>query len=453
METENDYESISIEDDTREDVLRVTKYLAPCTEDPNLLHTVYQNVNQYVLHLEFMVSEFPERFGGLSSSDYLDLVYYRSTRTYFAGGVFQFKDALDNIIYGFTYYSAPDELPDQEEVRTLYERLSASFALRPLAYAPLNPQNVAHVRTWNDPGFPVYLPEGLTTPDYEVYSQATNYGRIRLFTLSEFTTALEEGEVGWQDIVVIDTAPTDIETVVAGVITGSRQGELSHINVRSIRRGTPNGYIKDANTVLKDYEGKLVRLTLGSSGYEITEPVDLQEAETWWTEHRPQLDPLPQANDEFSELVSLSDLAKSTQDSAILTARHGGKATGLGLLYTFMDTDILVDGFSIPFHYYTEFMRSNTIPDPSNYLNRIAYEEYIQILINDPDFRSDSKTRIDRLDDFRDYMRDNGVVSEDLVNDIIEKIIEVYGSTNTKVRFPILIKHRGRFSFQWCRLV
>lgn len=435
VDTAEAFETVSVEDSGRADVVRVTKFLAPARTDTSLLDTVYQNVNLYPLHLEFMVTEFPDRFGGLSNSDYLDLIYYRETRDYFAGAILEFRDPQGKTLYGFSFYTEPGERPQQEDVRALHERLSATFSLRPFAYAPLEPQDIEEARAWSAPDFPVYLPEGLTVPEYEVYSQAVNYGRIRLFTLSAFLEAVDAGQVGWQDFVVIDTAPTDIETVVAGVATGSRQGELSHVNVRSIRRGTPNAFLDDALEVLAPYEGQLVRVEFGPNAYEITGPVELQEAEDWWAEHRPLLPPLPQPDDDFAELVTLPELAAETQDSLFLTARHGGKATGMGLLYSILDSETLVEGFSIPFSYYVDFMRSNTTVHPTDATQTVTYEEYIRLLLDLPQFRGDSQYRRERLDAFRDIMRDEGNVDPRLIGQLANRITDVFGSTMVKVRF------------------
>ena len=101
INTTQEYETLSVEDSSRQDLLRTTKFLAPAHDDPSLLDTVYQNVNRYQLHLEFMVSEFPERFAGLTPSEYMDMVLEPETRSYYAGAIFQFQDRQGNILYGF----------------------------------------------------------------------------------------------------------------------------------------------------------------------------------------------------------------------------------------------------------------------------------------------------------------------------------------------------------------
>ncbi|MFB3787416.1 MAG: PEP/pyruvate-binding domain-containing protein [bacterium] len=441
INTINDFNLLSLEDHSRSDLLRVTKFLIPARQDPALLPSVFQNVNLYRLHLEFMVNEFPERFGGLTSTEYMELVF-SATRTYYAGAVYQFEDRNGQILYGFNIYDSPDHVVNPAEVKAVYDILAGAIRLRPLAYSPISPREIQQARQWTDPGFPVYLPEGIVEPGYESYSPGTAYGRVRRFTLAALETAVQQGRLSWQDIVVVDAAPTDIETVVAGVITGTRQGELSHINVRCLRRGTPNAYIQNPLPVFASYEGQLIKLEVSSDAYQIVYPVDVEEAEAWWKAHRPQIPPLPLPDDTDSTLLSLPDMAKSLNGDA-LVRRYGGKASQLGILYSVMapryegqpDIPILVDGFAIPFYYYTEFMRSNYIPNPHVPNAMVTLEEYILGLLEDPQFRSDSEFRRRSLEDFMEYIEDYGIVPNAWIEAIIAKIEEVFGSDSVKVRF------------------
>ena len=435
IDSAGEFEAISVQDTSRADLERTAKYLTPARNDTVLLDTVYQNVNEYRLHFEFMLAEFPDRFGGMNETEYQQLVSLRDTRQYYAGALFQFRDARGVPHYGFNIYTDPGEPPGQDEVQSVYEQLSETMRLRPFAYSPFMPENIERASQWDNPSFPIYLPSGLTEPEYEVYSPATNYGRVRLFTLRAFTRAMEYGEIGWQDIVVIDSAPPDINTVVAGVITGTRQGELSHVNVRSLRRGTPNAYVKDALQAFASYEGQLVKLVLDGEEYSVTAPVETEDAQTWWNEHRPQLPTLPEADDTFRDIVPLPTLAE-VGDDVLLRRRFGGKATGLALLYSFLDDAYQVEGFAIPFSYYVEFMQTNTVPNPYDPGGgRITYDAYLRQLIDDPNFQSDTAYRKRMLEDFREYARDRGDVDSQLARDILTRIYEVYGSSSIKVRF------------------
>lgn len=434
IQRDDDFFTISIRESTRSDMQRATKFLAPANKSPELLHTVYQNVNLYRLHIDFMRQEFPQYFAGLSSEEYLDLVYYRASRVYYAGVIYQFANRDGNRIYGFNIYHAPGEHFTIEEARLLYDRLSESFALRPLAYSPITNDEIQNARLWKDPGFPVYLPEGLVEPEYEVYSAQTNIGRVRLFTLDQFDYALSNGRIGWQDIVVIDQAPTDIETVVAGIVTGTRQGELSHVNVRALRRKTPNAYVQNPLQAFRVYEDQLVKLILTQDGYQVIPNITVEEAETWWSEHRPSLPPLPPTDDETARMLMIDPSQRQIQPAEYITA-YGGKAGNLAVAYEFLDPQYRVEGFAIPFRYYCEFMRSNTIRNPYDLSTFVTYEECLSLYMRDELFRGDSAYRRYRLESFIEYARENGQVDTDLVARILDTIEQVFGSTSIRVRF------------------
>ena len=111
-----------------------------------------------------------------------------------------------------------------------------------------------------------------------------------------------------------------LKTVVAGVITGSRQGELSHVNVRSVRRGTPNAYIKNPLDIFKPYDGQLIKLSLSQDTYKIQSPVNTADAEAWWNEHRPKLPALSKPDDEYYTLRSLKEMGTEDFQGSLLPA-------------------------------------------------------------------------------------------------------------------------------------
>ena len=299
-------------------------------------------------------------------------------------------------MYGFNVYHAPEEPLTVEEAAFLHTRLAETFALRPFAYSPISPDEIQTARQWENPEFPVYFPEGLNEPEYEVYSARSNYGRIRLFTLSQLNNALDMGLVGWQDIIVIDQAPTDIETVVAGIITGTRQGELSHVNVRALRRGTPNAYVQNPLQAFEPYRDTLVKLTLTGEGYQVNPDVTLDEAEAWWEQNRGAIPPLPAADDVKDTLLRLNQNLESrfANEPGELIQTYGGKAGQLAMLYTFLDPGYQVEGFAIPFRYYQEFMRSNLIPSSLDTPVMVTYEEYIHLLMQDERFAATVPTAV-----------------------------------------------------------
>ena len=74
------------------------------------------------------------------------------------------------------------------------------------------------------------------------------------------------GGFGHQDILVLERSPRDIEGVVAGVITAEPQGELSHLALRTARRGTPNVCVPGALRAYASLDGTLARLDVDEGG-------------------------------------------------------------------------------------------------------------------------------------------------------------------------------------------
>ena len=170
--------------------------------------------------------------------------------------------------------------------------------------------------------------EGIT---YQPLNLGESLGRLRHISAKE----LETEYVDFREIVVLDTVPNDI-SVVAGIITSTFQTPLSHINVLSQNRGTPNmaliGVYEDE--VLKDFDGKWVRLTVDAFEYSVEE-VSQEEADAWWEENKPEPVPI-QPPDltvmDLRDIENVLDLATLELGPALKKAipAFGGKASHYG---------------------------------------------------------------------------------------------------------------------------
>ena len=170
---------------------------------------------------------------------------------------------------------------------------------------------------------------------------------MRLLVGDAFDEANDSGRFTFQDIVVIDHAPRDIEGVVGGVLTAAPQGALSHVSVRTARRQTPNAFVDKAMLLLAPLEGKLVRLEVTDGEYTVEEATQA-EAEAFWGAREglpapPPFDAEHRHLDTFEEM----DFTGALQ----LETRYGGKATGLARLQTILTGDYeeyREIGFAIP---------------------------------------------------------------------------------------------------------
>jgi hypothetical protein len=425
-------------------VERSGKYLVPARSvgDPaaaDLLPTVFQNARRFALHQDFLAAVFPDRFASLSSQGYNDLVGRRETRDYYVGVLHRLR-VETGVAYGFsvlTDTSDPGELLTVEEMRGVYETLTESFRLRPVGYFPEGTLAREVAASWEDPGFPVFLDSGPQVP-YQPYTKAVGFGRIRLLDAEGFAAANARGQISFQNILILDHAPRDIEGVVGGVITAEPQGELSHVVIRTARRNTPNAFVADAASMFAPYEGELVRLEVREADFEVR-AATIDEAEEFWASNRPQLMISPQVDREYGELASLGEIAAMDAAGMDAVARFGGKATNLARLQAILDgpwAEYRERGFAIPARYYLEFLRRNRLPSALTPDTDVTYEEYIHELLSSAEFQSNSEFRFEALDNLRDHMRDEGIVDSDLVGSIAARVGEVLGTPSTlRVRF------------------
>src|SRR5262249_45712048 len=155
----------------------------------------------------------------------------------------------------FTPENDSTELPRVNEAKWVYDHLTPQFALGQVAYSPRNPQAIKNAQGWVNPGFPVNA--GGFSAEYIAYTVGQNYGRVRVLAQDEFDKLSDSGGISSQDILVLEVAPSDIQGVIAGIVTDTVHDELGHLSIRMARRGTPNAYAKGATEAFKPYQGKI----------------------------------------------------------------------------------------------------------------------------------------------------------------------------------------------------
>jgi hypothetical protein len=229
--------------------------------------------------------------------------------------------------------------------------------------------------------------------------------------------------------------PVAIEGVMVVVITEARQDVLTHLNVLSSLRGTPNLKVDDALEVLEPYEGKLVRLEALTTYYSIRE-ASVAEAEAHWAEQRPHAELGAPPDLEFTalldlDLVPVADPAERTQ----AVSRFGSKAAGLAVLRSIADPEHVVKGFGIPMSAYLRFMEGSSWQAPvAGGTQEATYAETITLWLADEAFRSDAAVRAARLEALRTEMIARGVVDPELLEEIRAQITAVTGSAQTMMR-------------------
>ncbi|TNF33097.1 MAG: hypothetical protein EP329_08735 [Deltaproteobacteria bacterium] len=226
---------------------------------------------------------------------------------------------------------------------------------------------------------------------YQPLNPATAMGRLRFASADEAVS----GALGFRDVVVLDRVPNDLP-VVAGVITAELQTPLSHVNVLSQNRGTPNmalvGAVDDPRLTALD--GRWVELVVGLDAWSIRE-VDQATADAWWEAHKPAPVAISAPDLETTALAAtdaLLDVDGAGGLGPALAAAipaYGGKGSHFAALAGLGDPVRVPSGFVIPLAWYHRHLAEHGL------------DAEIDDLLVDPAFTGDPTTRAARLADLR----------------------------------------------------
>lgn len=411
-----------------------TTWLVPAHADARL-PTLFVDANAFEdpeqsLHFKFLSEAFPEL--GIASYDrYLELTLHSATREWFGGSLTEYVAPDRASVFGFTVSdNGADDPLTCAGLLVVQAELARRVALGALAFVPSGELQRALASSC---GVAVHDPSSAVA--YEVYTDARGCGTLKRLRLAELPDAEAAAELDWSTVLVADEAPLDLQTVVAGIVTGTRQGALSHLAVRAASRGTPNCYVQDAYDVFAEWEGALVAVTCGPEGAEV-EPITQAEAQACWDEARPDPVAVAPADLQWAALVPLLELPTETAaERALGVSRFGSKGANLATLYARIDPDLQLQGLLIPFRYYAEFLeRGVWTVDLGAGPELATFADTLDAWHADPAFTSDAALRRGRLDDLQRAMRDTEC-DPVLVADIGTEILGVFGADDVMVRF------------------
>lgn len=354
-------------------------------EDDNRLY--YQNSKKYALHFDFVTENIdnPPTIQTFNES-----VYFSEDRRFVVGSV-SYYEASDV----WTLELAPYDNASASLIELLYGAVKDSAYFGPALYLRPTSDDIAKRTEELSSEVRVITSDELYAGiDYQPLSLGTAVGRLRFVKAAD----LENTFLDFQDIVVLDNVPNDISTVL-GIITEEFQTPLSHINVLSENRGTPNMGLRNAtkNDQLRALEGKWAKLEVGAFDWSIEEATE-QEASDFWEQVRPEPVQAPRVDDSITELTDITEVVPNapvdtTLKDAIKAAipAFGGKASHYSVL-TQIDGVPIQDAFVVPMHYYLQFLQEN------------GFDTEIDTMLADDDFVNDPATRNQRLAELRDAM-------------------------------------------------
>ncbi|MBK9036545.1 MAG: hypothetical protein IPL61_35735 [Myxococcales bacterium] len=356
-------------------------------EGGDALH--FMNTVRYEIHYAFVSTHLSGN--GLpvvgTLADFNSTQYFAPDRRFLLGAV--------------TYYEQPDkwvlelapyDTASAELVTKLFLAVKHAAYFGPmLAFHPTSSAHETLAATL-PASVPVVTTDQLyADTDYQPLSLGTAYGYVHFTTAA----ALDTEFLSPRDIVVLDEVPNDI-SVVQGLITQAFQTPLSHVNVLSRNRHTPNMGLRGAvtNPILRGFDGQLVRLDVTADAWTMA-AATLPDAQAWWDAHAPAPVTLPTADRLETAFADLGDVtpeptAGQTLRDALRAAVtvYGGKAAHYSILTRTANVPIK-PGFAVPMAWYFRFMTDN------------GFFARIDALLTDPQFLGDQATRAAALAQLR----------------------------------------------------
>jgi hypothetical protein len=233
--------------------------------------------------------------------------------------------------------------------------------------------------------------------EYQALNVAKGLGRIHIIEKLD-----EHVEIGFNEILVLNEVPLSLPPV-AGVIISKPSTPLSHINLLVKGWGVPNAYIKNAQELLKQYDGWWVSFETTPDKYSIKR-ADIKQLD----EYQKRLAEIKKVMTPRFNLVErrLLDLG---QQRARMSDAYGSKSANLGEVARSRLAGVTVPaGFGVPIYYYNQFIKENGLEDG-------LYE-----MMNDQKFVHDPAYRRERLTAMRERFK-QGKVSDELRAALLKK--------------------------------
>ena len=319
----------------------------------------FPDTETYPLHKDFAIAH----LGWPPGEPFINQ-YFAPSRRFLLGAITYYEEP--DI---WTYELAPYDTADAEMIRDAFRAITrATYFGRELRFHPVSEAQEALARTLDD--VPVVLTDEIWGGiSYQPLNLGETYARVRVLAADALATTY----VSPRELIVLDRVPNDL-SVVAGVITEQFQTPLSHVNVLSQQRGTPNMALAGAHDRFAPLEGRWVRLTVGAFEWQVAE-VTADEADAWWQAHRPPPAQIQPADDSVGGVLDVDAVGVAD------IPRVGGKAAHYGVLRHIGASVHVADALVLPVRHYREFLAAN------------GFDTRIHAMLADPTFRSDGNAR------------------------------------------------------------
>jgi len=379
-------------------------------KDKNRIY--YVNKKRYAFHKDFVNGTYLSLERG---KEFFDNNYLKENRRFILGSL-----AYQTPIRRWTFEFWEGTLIPAYQVKLTADLINASF-FTPVAYKPNSLRQEEESRSIA--GLQRVLQSDIAREQsYQALNVAKGIGRIHVITKLD-----DHVEIGSNEILVLDEVPIHLPPV-AGVITSQPSTPLSHINLLAKGWGVPNAYIKNATTLLKQYDGWWVTFDAKRDAYSIKR-ADVDQLREYQRRLAQRLDVMKPRYD-----LSETRLLGLAQQRARAAIAFGGKSANLGEVMNARLPGIAVpDGFTIPFYYYDQFLRANKLDDA------------IYALLNDQKFVHDPSYRRARLVELRGRVQ-NARFDDALRRRVLVRVAQQFAGKGLFVRSSSNSEDLPRFS-------
>ncbi len=339
-------------------------------KDQNKIY--YVNTKRYAFHKDFVNGTYLSLERG---REFFENNYLKPNRRFICGTI-----AYQTPLQHWTFEFWEGDLIPADQIKLTAELIKSTF-FKAVAYKPNSIRQDDESRTVAGLDR-VSQSDIAKEQEYQALNVAKGLGRIHVIPKLD-----DHVEIGFNEILVLDEVPIQLPPV-AGVITSHPSTPLSHINLLAKGWGIPNAYVKNALTLLKQYDGWWVEFDAKRDGYTIKR-ADQDQLKEYQRRLSERLDVMkPRFNLAETRLLGLR------QQRATSAIAFGGKSANLGEVMNARLPGIIVpNGFTIPFYYYDEFLKANKLDDE------------IYTLLNDQKFVHDPAYRRLKLVNLRESIK------------------------------------------------
>jgi hypothetical protein len=270
---------------------------------------------------------------------------------------------------------------DPDRIAKVRARLDGTFFIKNLTFRPDSPAQEQLLKEVAKRGIP-------TITNGEIYNgaayQAFNTGKaIGTLRVVPIGTAYESLTFERTDIALLQESYPDI-TPVAGILATAFSTPLSHVNLRATAWGIPNAGNKQARSLAKGLDGKVVFFEVRDTGMTLREATEAERTELRNRVVEARHVTLPAAD------VQTQHLAMLTRMRAKDVTIYGTKASNLGEIRTANLAGVNIpDGFGLPFFYYVRHVQQHRL------------DARIDAMLRDPRFGTEAAWRKTELASIR----------------------------------------------------